>query len=116
MISKLIKDENGYFVFGPLWFVILVMVIGFIFSALKKNETGQTRSDGENMDYNPQTVQNIVKSNQCPDCGKNNLEFARFCNTCGANLEEDKKKYCPECGALNTENAIFCQECGKKFA
>ena len=37
MISKLIKDEKGYFVLEPLCFVILVMVIGFIFSAINKN-------------------------------------------------------------------------------
>jgi hypothetical protein len=115
MISKLIKDEKGYFVFGPLWFVILVMVIGFIFSAINKNNNTKNRPNIKDMDYNPQNVQSIAESNNCSNCGKNNLGSARFCNTCGANLNDDSNKYCPECGAINSSHAIFCQECGKKI-
>jgi hypothetical protein len=44
------------FIFGPLWFVILVMVIGFIFS-LFRNNNHKTRNTERVYDY-----QSTIKS------------------------------------------------------
>lgn len=54
--NKFINDEKGGFIFGPLWFVILVMVIGFIFS-LFRNNNHKTRNTERVYDY-----QSTIKS------------------------------------------------------
>jgi hypothetical protein len=54
--NKFINDEKGGFIFGPWWFVILVMVIGFIFS-LFRNNNHKTRNTERVYDY-----QSTIKS------------------------------------------------------
>jgi|GEM_PF-5384394 hypothetical protein len=36
--NGILKDEEGFFVFGPLWFVLLVMVLAFICSVCGSSE------------------------------------------------------------------------------
>ena len=111
--SKLINDEKGgFFVFGPWWFVIIVMAIAFIASAMKNNNV--KNSPNKNYDYDPNNIVNpIISNNICPKCGQNNTESAKFCNKCGNNLFEDK--FCSKCGSTNLSNAKFCQECGNEL-
>ncbi|MBI4640231.1 MAG: zinc ribbon domain-containing protein, partial [Candidatus Tectomicrobia bacterium] len=45
---------------------------------------------------------------QCPHCGCDNREGAKFCNECGALL----LLRCPSCGTENRPGAKFCDECG----
>src|SRR5713101_8414800 len=45
---------------------------------------------------------------QCPSCGSDNPEGAKFCIECAAPLQ----KRCPSCGAVNLPRAKFCAECG----
>src|SRR5712692_11445026 len=44
---------------------------------------------------------------QCPSCGSDNPEGAKFCIECAAPLQ----KRCPSCGAVNLPRAKFCSEC-----
>jgi class 3 adenylate cyclase/tetratricopeptide (TPR) repeat protein len=44
----------------------------------------------------------------CPSCGTENPERAKFCMSCGAPLPTG----CPSCGAANPAGAKFCIECG----
>jgi Double zinc ribbon len=44
---------------------------------------------------------------QCPSCGCDNREGAKFCNECAAPL----LLRCPSCGAENRPGAKFCNEC-----
>ncbi len=44
----------------------------------------------------------------CPACGTQNPERARFCMSCGEALPAA----CPSCGAANPAGAKFCIECG----
>src|SRR6266851_1550735 len=44
---------------------------------------------------------------QCPSCGSDNPEGAKFCIECAAPLQ----KRCPNCGAVNLPRAKFCSEC-----
>ena len=47
----------------------------------------------------------------CPKCGEKSVQGSKFCNTCGAKLEVEKKR-CPSCGKENDGDAKFCDECG----
>ncbi|HEX2435653.1 MAG TPA: adenylate/guanylate cyclase domain-containing protein [Solirubrobacterales bacterium] len=44
----------------------------------------------------------------CPNCGAENPERAKFCMSCGSALAPR----CPSCGAENPPGARFCIECG----
>ena len=44
----------------------------------------------------------------CPECGKP-AGNGKFCNNCGASLEQKK---CPKCGAQVAQGMKFCGECG----
>ena len=87
MFHKILKDEKGgFFVFGPWWFVILVMIIGFVVSILRKNDS-KAGVLSRFMIINPFLHwQNMYMDNICPQCGKNNSKSAKFCNGCGGNL------------------------------
>ena len=48
----------------------------------------------------------------CPACGSEQPDSARFCIDCGAPLTHA----CPQCGATLPERAKFCAECGTPIA
>lgn len=55
----------------------------------------------------------------CPNCGSEVSENARFCTNCGATLthaakekEEAAAAYCRNCGARLPEGADYCPDCG----
>lgn len=58
---------------------------------------------------------------QCPKCGFENRDDARFCKRCGNALQaraasassQDGGRTCPACGAPAKPNARFCPSCGK---
>ena len=56
----------------------------------------------------------------CSRCGAMNLQEARFCSKCGANLYSNSPiqpanpSYCPRCGKGIAERTVFCPECGEK--
>ncbi len=45
---------------------------------------------------------------KCAQCGKDNLNDAKFCSSCGAKLES----ICPKCGAVAQLGDLFCRVCG----
>jgi hypothetical protein len=45
---------------------------------------------------------------QCPKCGFDNIDKAKFCNECGQNQELK----CPGCGVTNPPGSKFCNDCG----
>src|SRR5215510_15031488 len=49
---------------------------------------------------------------QCPRCGSDNREGAKFCNECAAPL----LLRCPACGTENRPGAKFCDACAAPFA
>jgi len=51
----------------------------------------------------------------CYNCKKVNPVGSKFCEECGANLEEPPVEYCRECGTLNQPGQKFCGECGNKL-
>ncbi|MBP2046533.1 zinc ribbon domain-containing protein [Methanobacterium aggregans] len=115
--NELITDEKGgFFAFGPWWFVLLIMVIAFIASALSKNDVKENPPK-KIYDYNPtKTLVNPLTLHIiCPKCGNYNSESAKFCTGCGSTLVKNDHLYCSECGAINSLNAKFCQECGKEL-
>jgi ribosomal protein L40E len=46
---------------------------------------------------------------RCPTCDAPNPADARYCDRCGAPLED---KACPRCGTRNGRDAKFCNQCG----
>ena len=49
----------------------------------------------------------------CPGCGAENPNEARFCGNCGAELAApDVGVACPNCGEYNHVGAQFCNNCG----
>jgi class 3 adenylate cyclase/tetratricopeptide (TPR) repeat protein len=48
---------------------------------------------------------------QCPQCQFENREGVRFCEECGAKLEQ----VCPSCGAAVPPGRKFCGECGARL-
>lgn len=49
----------------------------------------------------------------CPACGAENPASGKFCDNCGAPLEQHK--ICPSCGAKNEQKGRFCDQCGAKL-
>ena len=110
MVINLIKDEKGLFVFGPLWFVVLVVIIAFVIGLFKQNTPN--RSVNQYNDYKP--LDNTINSNICPMCKKSNLGNAKFCVSCGHPIS-NSELLCNECGAENPFGSNFCQNCGNKL-
>ncbi len=48
---------------------------------------------------------------KCPKCQHENPKDARFCNSCGHQLEIA----CSECGKVNPSESSFCNSCGKEL-
>ncbi len=48
---------------------------------------------------------------KCPKCQFENVESAKFCNTCGNKLEV----ICPACAKGNPPGSKFCNECGHQL-
>ena len=53
---------------------------------------------------------------QCPSCGTENSESAKFCRSCGKKLVIEMTVKCPHCGADGQENRLHCTNCGKELA
>ncbi|MDE7213180.1 MAG: zinc ribbon domain-containing protein [Anaeroplasmataceae bacterium] len=51
----------------------------------------------------------------CKNCGKENLEDAKFCSACGSNLNE-VLQICSSCGTKNSIDAKFCKKCGASLS
>jgi len=116
--KKIINNEKGaFFAFGPWWFVIIVMILGFIFSMFNKNKNVRNNNVKQFNDYKPiqKSTKTFKNDNICPQCGETNSITAKFCNGCGNNLNENNGAYCPNCGEKNSINAKFCQGCGKEL-
>ena len=47
----------------------------------------------------------------CPDCKAQIPTGSKFCNHCGAKLNNK----CPNCGADISRGSLFCSECGQKL-
>ncbi len=53
----------------------------------------------------------------CSSCGTENPVNAKFCEECGAKLENiDNKLICPQCGYNNPVDAKYCLDCGVKLS
>lgn len=53
-----------------------------------------------------------TESVTCKKCGKLNKKTSKFCQNCGASLEQ---KHCTVCGSEIEDDAIFCTSCGTKI-
>ncbi|MCL1811224.1 MAG: zinc ribbon domain-containing protein [Methanomassiliicoccaceae archaeon] len=51
------------------------------------------------------------KTTMCPACGKP-AGTGKFCNNCGASMEQ---KECPKCGSKNALSTRFCNNCGENL-
>ena len=51
---------------------------------------------------------------QCPSCGHENRDEAKFCRGCGETFAVDLS--CPSCGAVYEQGQRFCDECGQGLA
>lgn len=52
---------------------------------------------------------------KCPKCGSDNVQGAKFCNDCGAQLEAAGQTVpCVKCGSALAAGMKFCNECGAK--
>ncbi len=59
----------------------------------------------------------------CPNCGQEVDQTAKFCPSCGTRLEAaeaeaagESAKYCPQCGGEVSAGAKFCPSCGHALA
>jgi len=53
---------------------------------------------------------------QCPKCGKQLADGAKFCGGCGTKLGGGEAGFpCPKCGAMLKAGAKFCGKCGTKL-
>ena len=87
--KDIIQDEEGwYFVYGPLWFVILVMIITIIASPLKNNNS-DAAVHNQFPDYENIQTSKIF----CPQCGAKNPYYSNFCQKCNYSFYNLKKKY-----------------------
>jgi predicted amidophosphoribosyltransferase len=55
---------------------------------------------------------------ECPQCGAKNAQTVRFCNNCGANLQQvavPPSGTCAACGTDDPPGTKFCGGCGNKL-
>ena len=57
---------------------------------------------------------------RCKNCGREEVDGAKFCSDCGTLLEQEKAcekevPVCPSCGKELEENMKFCPYCGEKL-
>ena len=53
---------------------------------------------------------------KCQNCGAENADDARFCNSCGSKIERNEKAYtCSKCGKSFLGEKQFCDGCGSKL-
>jgi len=57
------------------------------------------------------TTPNPTSSSTCPHCHQPLTPGVKFCETCGARIEQ--APVCPHCGAPLTPGVRFCESCGK---
>lgn len=69
-------------------------------------------------------IRNGKKDIVCPVCGEKNLNIAKFCENCGADLSKKETKttenensiaFCPNCGDPTAPGQKFCEKCGQKI-
>jgi predicted amidophosphoribosyltransferase len=62
-----------------------------------------------------QKEQELLRSRTCPSCDTVNPEGVKFCQECGARLNQSTKLICPGCGAEFPQGTRFCGECGRQL-
>lgn len=62
-----------------------------------------------------QKEQELLKSRTCPNCDTVNPEGVKFCQECGARLNQSTKVICQGCGTEFPEGTRFCGECGRQL-
>lgn len=64
-------------------------------------------------------IRNGKRDAVCPSCGEKNLNVAKFCEKCGAKIQENKTEsttsFCPNCGDPTAPGQKFCEKCGQKL-
>ena len=81
------------------------------------------RSDAEEETPSPLPVapEKIEARKDCPGCGVENREKAKFCRGCGHSLAEvavvvrEAKVACPSCEVPVDPEAKFCRSCGTRL-
>lgn len=96
-MMNFVDDERGaFFVFGPLWFVILVVILAFIFGAIRNNSNNSTYRNSSLYPRSRAPIKNTSnKSNglllyngiQCLNCLTMNSKDARYCQNCGTRID-----------------------------
>lgn len=59
--------------------------------------------------------QELLKIRTCPNCDTLNPEGVKFCQECGARLNQSTKAKCAECGAEFSIGTRFCGGCGSQL-
>lgn len=88
---------------------------------------------GERIQQLRKLLNNLEDKMPCPSCGADITKGQKFCDKCGAKIEEtvvpesaspapesvseqpDAVRVCPECGTPADPDQLFCQQCGKKL-
>lgn len=88
---------------------------------------------GERIEQLRKLLNNLEDKMPCPSCGADIAKGQKFCDKCGAKIEEPvvtekadpvsepvseqptAGKVCPDCGTPADADQLFCQQCGKKF-
>lgn len=63
----------------------------------------------------PSVAPTMASGINCPTCNTVNAPGTKFCQQCGAKLEQTLIKVCPNCGAQINNGARFCNDCGTKI-
>lgn len=98
----------AFFVFGPLWFVILVVVIVFIINALKSNP-----NNGSNYNHRSNNLQ-VGNNPTMNDISPNPSEETNTISTKQGLLLYNGRQ-CLNCLTMNDKEYIYCKNCGTKI-
>lgn len=90
-------------------------------------------TQGEKIEQLRKQLSGLEDKIPCPNCGADISKEQKFCDKCGAKIEEviipetapapesapvaeqPAQKVCSECGTPADPDQLFCQQCGKKF-
>jgi hypothetical protein len=120
VIYIIILLSDGYELTGDmagLEIILLVLALPFVIAAFMRKSAlasaGSEATQRNNYMQPQRNIATVAPSLKCKNCGVNITAGSKFCNECGAVVEQEPpKNICNNCGAEMPPEAKRCGMCG----